>query len=152
MKNTAFEIEMKVRDYECDVQCVVNNSNYQHYMEHARHEFLETTGTSFSALHEQGIDVMVARIDISYKHPLRGSDRFAVQVAFQREGVKLVFFEEIYKLPERILCAKGRIETVCLQNGKLTRGELFETIFISKVEKNNSKEPLSLEGIKNVLS
>ena len=61
MKDYAFEIEMKVRDYECDLQGVVNNSNYQHYMEHARHEFLETTGTSFSALHNQGIDVMVSR-------------------------------------------------------------------------------------------
>ena len=70
MKEYAFEIEMKVRDYECDLQGVVNNSNYQHYMEHARHEFLETTGTSFSTLHDQGIDVMVSRIDISYKHSL----------------------------------------------------------------------------------
>ena len=75
MKEFAFEIEMKVRDYECDLQGVVNNSNYQHYMEHARHEFLETTGTSFSALHDQGIDVMVSRIDISYKHSLRGSEK-----------------------------------------------------------------------------
>lgn len=65
----------------------------------------------------------------------RGSDRFVVQVAYQREGIKLVFFEDIYKLPENILCAKGRIEAICLQNGKLTRGELFETIFINKVEK-----------------
>ena len=104
-------------------------------MEHARHEFLETTGTSFSTLHDQGIDVMVSRVDISYKHSLRGSDRFVVQVAYQREGIKLVFFEDIYKLPEHTLCAKGRIEAICLQNGKLTRGELFETIFINKVEK-----------------
>ena len=135
MKEYAFEIEMKVRDYECDLQGVVINSNYQHYMEHARHEFLETTGTSFSTLHDQGIDVMVSRVDISYKHSLRGSDRFVVQVAYQREGIKLVFFEDIYKLPEHTLCAKGRIEAICLQNGKLTRGELFETIFINKVEK-----------------
>ena len=77
MKDYAFEIEMKVRDYECDLQGVVNNSNYQHYMEHARHEFLETTGTSFSALHDQGIDVMVSRIDISYKH-LKRKDQIPV--------------------------------------------------------------------------
>lgn len=94
---------------------------------------------AFLALHDQGIDVMVSRIDISYKHSLRGSDRFVVKVAYQREGVKLVFFEDIYKIPEQVLCARGRIEAICLQNGKLTRGELFETIFINKVEKKQVK-------------
>ena len=32
-----FTHEMKVRDYECDLQGIVNNANYQHYMEHSRH-------------------------------------------------------------------------------------------------------------------
>ena len=47
------ELEMKVRDYECDLQGIVNNANYQHYLEHTRHEFLTSVGVSFAALHEQ---------------------------------------------------------------------------------------------------
>ena len=52
--NYIYELEMKVRDYECDLQGIVNNANYQHYLEHTRHEFLTSVGVSFAALHEQG--------------------------------------------------------------------------------------------------
>ncbi len=41
MTENSFSIQLKVRDYECDMQGVVNNANYQHYMEHARHEYLK---------------------------------------------------------------------------------------------------------------
>ena len=54
--NYIYELEMKVRDYECDLQGIVNNANYQHYLEHTRHEFLTSVGVSFAALHEQGVD------------------------------------------------------------------------------------------------
>ncbi|MFW5604105.1 MAG: acyl-CoA thioesterase, partial [Bacteroidales bacterium] len=54
MEKYIFSLEMKVRDYECDLQGIVNNANYQHYIEHTRHEFLRSEGISFAALHEQG--------------------------------------------------------------------------------------------------
>lgn len=47
MDKYIYELEMKVRDYECDLQGIVNNANYQHYLEHTRHEFLLSTGVSF---------------------------------------------------------------------------------------------------------
>ena len=56
MTRYIFELPMKVRDYECDLQGIVNNANYQHYTEHTRHEFLLSEGISFARLHEQGID------------------------------------------------------------------------------------------------
>ncbi|MCR9010822.1 acyl-CoA thioesterase [Gabonibacter chumensis] len=136
MHTYLFELEMKVRDYECDIQGVVNNANYQHYLEHARHEFLESTGKSFSDLHAQGIDAMVSRVDISYKHSLKGSDRFSVKIALKREGIKLLFFEDIYKIPDNQLCAKGCVEVICLQNGKLTRGEPFDMLFSKELERS----------------
>lgn len=37
MKNSyPFSIEMEARDYELDLQGIVNNSVYQNYIEHAR--------------------------------------------------------------------------------------------------------------------
>jgi len=95
-----YYLEFIVRDYECDLQGVVNNANYQHYLEHARHEFLLSKGISFVELHEEGIDLIVTKVEIDYKYPLRSRDKFIVRVSIQREGnVRLVFIQDIYKQP-----------------------------------------------------
>lgn len=129
MEGYSFEFEMKVRDYECDIQGVVNNANYQHYLEHARHEFLESIGGSFARLHEQGVDPMVSKVTLEYKRPLRGGDRFVVCVNMVRKGAKLVFLQDIYNLANGSLSLKGEVDVVCLKNGRLTRGEVFDEMF-----------------------
>lgn len=129
LEKYAFTHEMKVRDYECDLQGIVNNANYQHYMEHSRHEFLESLGVNFGKLHEDGIDAMVAKITIEYKVPLRSGDRFVVRINIQRQGAKIVFFQDIYRLSDGKLCTKGAVETICVENGRLTRGEIFDEVF-----------------------
>ncbi len=128
-ENYIFTHEMKVRDYECDLQGVVNNANYQHYMEHARHEFLETLGVNFGKLHEDGIDAMVAKIIIEYKLPLRSGDKFVIGINLQRQGAKIVFTQDLFRLSDGKLCTKGIVETICLENGRLTRGEIFDEVF-----------------------
>ena len=129
LEKYAFTHEMKVRDYECDLQGIVNNSNYQHYMEHSRHEFLESLGVNFGKLHEDGIDAMVAKITIEYKIPLRSGDRFVVGINIARQGAKIVFFQDIYRLSDGKLCTKGAVESICVENGRLTRGEIFDEVF-----------------------
>ena len=129
LKNYIFTQEMKVRDYECDLQGIVNNANYQHYMEHSRHELLESLGVNFGKLHEDGIDAMVAKITIEYKIPLRSGDRFVVGINIQRLGAKIVFFQDIYRLSDGKLCTKGVVESICVENGRLTRGEIFDELF-----------------------
>ena len=135
MDRELFRYEMKVRDYECDIQGVVNNANYQHYFEHARHEFLLSEGVSFSKLHNEGIDFMVSKAVIEYKVSLRGDDRFVVAIDMKREGVKLICLQNIYRLPDNKLCAKGRIEIISLKDGRLTRGEKFDELFTHFFEK-----------------
>ena len=114
-----YKLVFKVRDYECDIQGVVNNANYQHYLEHARHEFLISRGISFSKLHEEGIDLIVTKVEIEYKYPLRSADNFAVTVDIQREGnVRLVFIQYIYRIPDNKLIAYGRVTGVATKKGK----------------------------------
>ncbi len=129
MTNYIYELGMKVRDYECDLQGIVNNANYQHYLEHARHEFLLATGVSFAKLHEQGIDVVVSKVTLSYKTPLRSQDEFLVKLYLKREGVKFVFYQDIFRKSDNKLCLKGIVEAVCVEHGLLTRGERFDILF-----------------------
>jgi acyl-CoA thioester hydrolase len=71
MNKYIYETRMEVRDYECDIEGIVNNANYLHYAEHTRHLFLRSLGVSFAALHEQGIDAVVHSMKLQYKVPLR---------------------------------------------------------------------------------
>lgn len=124
-----YELTMKVRDYECDSQGIVNNAVYQNYLEHTRHEFLGANGIDFIDLHQKGIDPVVARIDIQYKTPLRGSEEFVCKLAIRKEGIKYVFLQDIFRVSDNALSVKAKVETVCLVDGKLSRGEFFDSIF-----------------------
>ena len=55
MQDLQFSMEFDVRDYECDMQGVVNNSVYQNYLEHTRHKYLQEIGLDFAMLTEKGI-------------------------------------------------------------------------------------------------
>lgn len=118
-----YELEFKVRDYECDMQGIVNNANYQHYLEHARHEFLQQTGTNFNEIRLKGIEPVVSRIEIDYKNSLHSQDYFICKLYVRKEGIKFVFYQDIYRKCDHKLCIKGRVETVCINNGKLSRGD-----------------------------
>ncbi|HEY6873202.1 MAG TPA: acyl-CoA thioesterase [Geobacteraceae bacterium] len=102
MGQSCFTLEMAVRDYECDLQGVVNNAVYQNYLEHARHEYLKAIGIDFAALAAQGINLVVTRIEIDYKISLTSGDRFVVEVRPERiSPVRIGFRQEIYRLPDR---------------------------------------------------
>ena len=133
MDKYIFELSMKVREYECDLQGIVNNANYQHYLEHTRHEFLSSIGVSFAELHTQGIDPVVARINIAFKTPLRSGDEFVSKLYLKKEGIKYLFYQDIFRLPDLKISIKSIVETVCVVNGRLGDSELFDKLFASYV-------------------
>lgn len=114
-----YELRMKVRDYECDLQGIVNNANYQHYTEHTRHEFLLSHGVSFADLHERGIDCVVARVTMQFKVPLHSGDEFISRLWIKKESVKYVFMQDIFRASDEALCLRARVDTVCIINGRL---------------------------------
>ena len=129
MEKYIFELKMKVRDYECDLQGIVNNANYQHYIEHTRHEFLSSAGVSFAQLHQQGIDPVVARLNVDFHTHINSGPHFIPRLALRKEGIKYVFVQDIYRLPDLKPVIKSTVETVCVVNGRLSDSALFNEIF-----------------------
>lgn len=124
-----FETEMEVRDYECDIQGIVNNANYLHYTEHTRHLYLMSLGVSFAKLHEQGVDPVVARMNLQYKTPLRSDDVFVSKLGVRKEGLRYVFHQDIFRKSDGRLCLRAIVELVCLINGKLGNSEDYDRAF-----------------------
>lgn len=123
-KKPLYELEFMVRDYELDLQGIVNNSVYQQYLEHARHEFLFSREVDFAKLHKEGIDLVVIRAEMDYKLSLKSRDRFKVTINTSREGnLKIVFEQDIIRLPDLKTIVKGKITGVCLKNGRPVKPE-----------------------------
>lgn len=99
--STPFDLEFTVRDYECDMDHVVNNAVYLNYLEHARHEFLADRGIRFGDLSRRGISLVVVRIELDFKASLISGDVFFVRTSFARKGrIRIQFNQSIHRVPD----------------------------------------------------
>lgn len=121
-----FQLEMGVRDYECDMQGIVNNSVYQNYMEHTRHEFIKTMGLDFAQLTADDVIVVVARIEIAFKNSLVSGDKFESCAKLYKSGVKYMFEQAIFNAETGQVVATGKVTTVARINGKLSHAPMMD--------------------------
>ena len=99
-----FEVEFRVRDYECDMAHVVNNAVYLNYLEHARHQLLESLGLRFGELAREGINLVVTRIEADFKKSLASGDCFVVRSSLRRKGrIRLQFNQSIHRKPDEAI-------------------------------------------------
>jgi acyl-CoA thioester hydrolase len=101
MKNNLVQLNcasFEVRDYECDLQGIVNNAVYQNYLEHARHQFIKSRGLDFSEITKQGIQLVLIKAELEYKRSLQSGDHFYVQTRIERTSkLKLTFYQKVYR-------------------------------------------------------
>lgn len=129
MSKYIFETKIEVRDYECDIEGIVNNANYLHYMEHTRHLFLREAGLSFAKMHEKGVDAVVARMNLQYKVPLRCDDVMISRLWIEKQGVRYIFHQDIIREVDNKLSCRATVELVCLINGRLGNSEDYDKAF-----------------------
>ena len=125
------QLEFKVRDYECDMQGVVNNGVYQNYLEHARHEFLQSHGINFAEVTAAGINLVVTRAELDYKNSLVSNDLFVVRSLIRRVSrVRFEFQQDVFRLPDEKLMLAARITGTSLnQQGRPFVPEVLTDLF-----------------------
>ena len=110
MEDYIYKYETEVRDYECDLQGVVNNSVYQNYLEHTRHQYLKSINIDFAELAEKGIFLMVKRVEIDYQRPLRSGDEFISVLRMERiSALRFGFVQHIYRKSDEKLMVKALV-------------------------------------------
>jgi len=125
-----FSVDFKVRDYECDMQGVVNNSVYMNYLEHTRHEFLLSRGIDFAELARNKINLVVVRAELDYKASLLGGDEFFVDVEFvQSSRVRFDFLQNIYRKKDNKLMLAAKVTGTSVNE----RGRPFLPDFFSNL-------------------
>jgi acyl-CoA thioester hydrolase len=116
-----FTLDFKVRDYECDLQGVVNNSVYLNYLEHTRHEFLLSRGLNFASITERGILLVLVRAELDYKTSLKSGDQFWVGLNLKKlSRVRSEFTQDVFRKDGK-LALKAKIEWTALN----TQGRPF---------------------------
>ncbi len=120
MPEYRYRLDLKVRDYECDMQGIVNNAVYQNYLEYCRHEFLLSVGIDFNRLTREKIYLLVVRAELDYKTPLRGGDSFWIGLNLERVSpVRFAFLQDIYRSSDQRLALSARtIGTAVNERGR----------------------------------
>lgn len=120
MPEYRYKLDLKVRDYECDMQGIVNNAVYQNYLEHCRHEFLLSVGIDFSRLTKEKVYLLVVRAELDYKTPLRGGDAFWIGLNLERVSpVRFAFLQDMYRSSDQRLALSARtIGTAVNERGR----------------------------------
>lgn len=131
MPDYRFKLDLKVRDYECDMQGIVNNAVYLNYLEHCRHEFLLAAGIDFNRLTREKVFLVVVRAELDYKVPLRGGDDFWIGLNLERiSPLRFVFLQDIYRRQDQRLALSARTTGTALnEKGRPSLSVELEKLF-----------------------
>ena len=83
-------------------------------------------------MHAKGVDAVVARMNLQFKVPLRCDDEFISRLALKKEGIKYIFYQNIYRADDEKLCLRASVELVCLINGRLGESAEYDRALLGE--------------------
>jgi len=118
--NSIFEAQ--VRNYEVDVLGIVNNAHYLNYFDYARHLYVQDLDINWFQLHNQGFDLVVVHVDLTFKKPLKADDYFFITSEIEPVGKhRLLFKQSLYHKQSNTLYTQALSTIVCVnkESGKV---------------------------------
>ncbi|MFM8856376.1 MAG: acyl-CoA thioesterase [Actinomycetota bacterium] len=112
----SFSHAIRVRFVETDAMGIVHHSNYLHYLEETRVEYLRSIGHPYSANREAGLDAAVLECRVRYLVPLRFDDVVTVHLRLA-ESTRATFTIEY------LLSVDGRATTTAATQHALVTAE-----------------------------
>ncbi len=109
-KSLSFQsnIDLVIREYECDLQGRVNNAVYLNYFEHARNSFLYERGISLQEMHSAGVDPVVIRAEVDFLQSLYPRMKLRIYTELTIRGAyKMLFYQSIQDKRSQSVYAKG---------------------------------------------
>lgn len=106
-------LDIRPRYSECDPMGVVHHTVYPIWFEMGRTELLRATGTSYRDLEEQGILIVVVRLDVRYKQAAQYDEVLCLHTRL--ESIGRVKIEHSYELMRgHDLLVTGKTTLACL--------------------------------------
>jgi acyl-CoA thioester hydrolase len=109
-----FRWPVRVYYEDTDAGGVVYYANYLKYFERCRTEWLRALGADQSALaREQGLQFVVARIQVEYVQPARLDDELAIEARALQIGRCSILFKQLARRGGDVL-ARARVTVACV--------------------------------------
>lgn len=103
------ESNIKVRYVETDQMGVVHHSNYYHWYEEARGDYLNVTEYSYAELEEKGLLLPLVESNCKYKIGAKYGDTVIIRTWISElKNAKIVFEYEVIRKKDNILIATGK--------------------------------------------
>jgi acyl-CoA thioester hydrolase len=115
------EIEFRVRYKETDAMGVVHHANYFTYFEMGRVEQLRANGGDYRKMEEDGLFLVIARINCSFHRPAYYDDVVRLRTTTTRvTGAKVEHDYELYR-GEELLCKAHSVLACIDRTGNVQR-------------------------------
>jgi len=115
------EMEIRVRYCETDSMGFLHHANYIIYFEMGRTELLRSAGVSYREFEEDGLFMVVVRLETRYHQPARYDDVLRLRTTVKRVSAAKIEHEyHLYR--DDLLLAKGDSMLACVdRNGQVQR-------------------------------